>query len=55
MYYGDFDHRFGRERMEEARRSIQQARSAKEARSARRGTRRGTVARSTALLTAIFR
>jgi hypothetical protein len=49
MFYGDYDYRFGRERMEEARKSIQQARSA------RYDTRGGTVARSATLLTALFR
>ena len=55
MFYGDYDYTFGKERMEEARRSIQQARSAKAARSARYSTRKGTVARGATLLTALFR
>jgi hypothetical protein len=49
MFYGDYDYRFGKERMEEARSSIQQSRSA------RYDTRRSTVARGTTLLTALFR
>jgi hypothetical protein len=55
MFYGDYDYRFGKERMEEARSSIQQSRSAKATRSARYDTRRSTVARGTTLLTAFFR
>ena len=55
MFYGDYDYRFGRERMEEARKSIQQARSAKAARAARYSTHRDTVARGATLLTALFR
>jgi hypothetical protein len=46
MFYGDYDYRFGKERTEEARSSIQQARSA------RYDTRRSTVARGTTLFTA---
>lgn len=35
MFYGEYEYRFGKERMEEARKTIQQARQARESRASK--------------------
>ena len=55
MLYGDYEHVLAKERMESAIREREQDRLVKQLRLAREGPRTGLVARSAALVTALFR
>ena len=55
MLYGDYEHVLAKERMQSAIREREHDRLVKQLRSAGRGPRGGLIARSAALLTALFR
>ena len=55
MLYGDYEHVLAKDRMEAAIKEREHARLVKQLRSAGRGPRGGLIARSTALITSLFR
>ena len=55
MLYGDYEHVLAKERMEAAIREREHDRLVKQLRSASRSSRSGLIARSTTLITSLFR
>jgi hypothetical protein len=55
MFYGDYHHELAKERMQTAIKEREHGDLVKQARLANRGPRMGIFARSTALVTALFR
>jgi hypothetical protein len=55
MFYGDYSYELAKERMEASIKAHEHDRLAKELRLARKGSRSGVVARSSALVMTLFR